>query len=68
MKVPLPKTRADRLKIGDPRPSLEELYGDHNGYVEAVATAGFNLWSQRFMLLEDVLQTIQEADDSDVLR
>jgi len=68
MKVPLPKTLAEGLKTGDPRPSLEELYGDHNGYVEAVATAAFNLWSQRFMLLEDVFQTIHEADDSDVLR
>ena len=66
--VPLPKTRAEALKDGDPRPSLEELYGDHNGYVLKVAQAALNLWSQRLMLLEDVFQTIQEADDSDVLK
>jgi hypothetical protein len=33
-----------------------------------VAEAALNLWSQRLMLLEDVFQTIQEADGRDVLR
>ena len=68
MMIPLPKTREQALKTGDPRPSLEALYGDHTGYVRAVADAALNLWAQRLMLLEDVFQTIREADDSDVLR
>ncbi len=68
MMIPLPKTEADRLNTGDPRPSLESLYGDHNGYVLAVAHAAINLWAERLMLLEDVFQTILEADESDVLK
>lgn len=44
------------------------LYGDHNGYVRKVAQAALNLWGQRLLLLEDVFQTIQEADASEVLR
>lgn len=68
MKIPLFKTKAERLAAGDPRPSLEELYGDHTGYVLRVAEAAWSLWAQRLMLLEDVFQTIQEADDSDVLK
>ena len=68
MMIPLRRTRDERLAAGDPRPALEELYGDHEGYVLKVAEAALNLWSQRLMLLEDVSQTIQEADDSDVLK
>jgi hypothetical protein len=66
--IPLPKTQAERLATGDPRPSLEELYGDHIGYVIKVAQAALNLFAQRLMLLEDVLLTIKEADDSNVLK
>ena len=33
------KTRAERLVTGDPRLSLEERYGDHDGYVRAVTAA-----------------------------
>jgi hypothetical protein len=37
MYLPLPETRAEAGASGDPRPSLEELYGSHGGYVGAVA-------------------------------
>ena len=63
MMICLPRTRVEGLAAGDPRPSLEELYGDHAGYVTAVAWAALNLWAQRLMLLEDVFQTIGEADE-----
>ncbi len=65
MMVCLQRTQADRLAVGDPRPSLEELYGDHASYVSAVAEAALDLWAQRLMLLEDVFQTIREADQTD---
>ncbi len=68
MMIPLRQTRQERLESGDARPSLEELYDDHPGYVLAVARAALNLWAQRLMLLDDVFETIQEADRSDVLR
>jgi hypothetical protein len=68
MWIPLSKTRMDAQRTGDPRPSLEELYGDHTGYVRAVAGSALSLWSQRLFLFDDVLQIIQAAEDSDVLR
>jgi len=68
MAVPLHRTRAERLAAGDPRPSLEELYGDHEGYVEAVAEAAEELAEERLLLLEDVERIIQEAEESNVLR
>ena len=37
--VPFAKTKAARLAAGDPRLSLEERYGTHDGYVAAVRAA-----------------------------
>lgn len=66
--IPLPKTRADAQAAGDPRPSLEELYGNHEGYVQKVAEAARKLQAQRLMLPEDVEMVIREAQAADVLR
>jgi hypothetical protein len=40
--VPFFKTREQRLAAGDPRKSLEERYGTHDGYVAAVKKAADN--------------------------
>jgi hypothetical protein len=37
--IPFAATRAERMANGDPRPSLEERYTDHAGYVAAVRKA-----------------------------
>lgn len=66
--VPLPKTKADARAAGDPRPSLEELYGSHEGYVQKIAEAARKLEAQRLMLPEDVEMLIREAEASNVLR
>jgi len=66
--IPLATTQAERERAGDPRPSLEELYGDHAGYVRAVTRAAIGLWSQRFLLQEDVRRLVTQAQNSDVLR
>ena len=68
MYLPLHKTKADRLAAGDPRPSLQELYGDHAGYVAAVAKAAHELHEDRLMLQEDVDAYIADAEASNVLK
>ena len=68
MRIPLHRTEAERLAAGDPRPSLEELYGTHQGYVDRVAAVAHELQEDRLMLQEDVDEYIQAAQDSDVLR
>lgn len=68
MTVPLRRTADERIAAGDPRPSLQELYGSHQGYVQAVTRAANRLERQGLMLREDVEKTIAEADASDVLR
>ncbi|HEX4986012.1 MAG TPA: alpha/beta hydrolase domain-containing protein [Burkholderiales bacterium] len=66
--IPLPKTKADARAAGDPRPSLEELYATHEGYVEKVTAAAKQLQAERLMLQEDVDLISSEAQASGVLR
>ena len=53
-KIAFAKTKADRLKTGDPRLSLEERYADHATYVSMVTRAAQALEAQRLLLDEDV--------------
>ena len=48
--MPFARTRAEREARHDPRPSLEERYGTHAGYVRAVRTAADAAVAQRFLL------------------
>ena len=62
------KTRDERLASGDSRRSLEERYGDHAGFVQAVKRAAEDSVAQRTLLAEDATVIIKMAEDSDVLR
>jgi Alpha/beta hydrolase domain len=66
--IPFATTEAERLANGDPRPSLEERYGDHAGFVRAVRRAAQQLVNQGFLLHEDAETYIRAAEESDVLR
>jgi hypothetical protein len=52
--VPLPRTEAERAAWGDPRPSLERLYGTRAAYLARVDAAARALVARRFLLDEDV--------------
>ena len=60
-------TRVDRLAAGDSRLSLEERYGDHEGFVDAGRQAVRELTADRFLLTEDAETIIRLAKDSDIL-
>ena len=47
--VPFAKKQSDRLATGDPRLSLEERYGNHDGYVAAVRAAADNASCQGYL-------------------
>jgi hypothetical protein len=66
--VPFAKSKADRVASGDPRPSLEERYGSHQGYVDAVKAAAEKAVAERFLLRGDADRLIAEASASSVLR
>jgi hypothetical protein len=57
--IPFAKTAAERGT--DPRPSLQERYGDHPGYMRRVETAVQKLVNERFMLTEDAARVIEAA-------
>jgi hypothetical protein len=65
--VPFGATKAERMAAGDPRPSLEERYGNHDGYVAAVKRAAERNVRDRFLLPEDAARLVAEAEASAVL-
>jgi hypothetical protein len=65
--IPFAATRAERMANGDPRPSLEERYKTHEGYVEAVKAAAVNAVRDGFLLQADADRLIAQAQASNVL-
>lgn len=63
--IPFPDTEAHRVSTGDPRPSLQERYGNVSGtnanYVAAVTAAANALVTQRFLLPEDIATYVTPA-------
>ena len=66
--IPFAATRAEREAAHDPRPSLEERYGSHDGYVAAVEKAVAEQVSAGFLLPEDAGYAVAQARASGVLR
>jgi hypothetical protein len=59
------RTKAERMARNDSRPSLEELYGDHAGYVRKVEAAAAALVQERLLLQEDAERYIERARRND---
>ncbi|ANI89981.1 hypothetical protein A9P82_12205 [Arachidicoccus ginsenosidimutans] len=66
--IPFAKTKAERLQTHDPRLSLEERYGTHEGYVNAVKKAVSLLETQRLLLKEDGERYVEDAEKSSILK
>lgn len=66
--IPFAETEAERISTGDPRPSLEERYRNHGGYVKTVRAATRALMREGFLLQEDATRFVRDAAQSDVLR
>ena len=61
MFIPFAKTKADRMKTGDPRLSLEERYPTHADYLARLTEAAQKLRADGFLLAEDALQIIERG-------
>ncbi len=59
--IPFARTAADRRATGDPRPSLEERYGDVATYQSRVRSAAEALAAERLMLPADIDRTVANA-------
>ena len=66
--VPFAATRAEREAHNDPRPSLDERYGDHAGYVRRVEAAVKKLVAERLLLAEDGERFIEKAKSEEIAK
>jgi hypothetical protein len=66
--IPFARTAEERKARGDPRPSLQERYGSHDGYVAAVNKAAARAVADGFLLQPDASALINAAQASAVLR
>ena len=66
--IPFARTADERRANNDPRPSLQERYATHDGYVAAVKKAAERSVAEGFLLPEDAAALIAAADKSAVLR
>ena len=59
--IPLPETESIRAATGDPRPSIEQRYGDADAYVAAIVTAAAErLVAEGLMLEEDIVRVAEQ--------
>jgi hypothetical protein len=65
--IPFAKTKAERIANRDPRLSLEERYGTHEGYVAVVRKAAAQAVLDRFLLPDDAARILRDAAASTVL-
>ena len=63
---PFAATRAEREARNDPRPSLEERYGSHAGYVRKVEEAARALVAERLLLQEDADRLVERAKSAEI--
>ena len=66
--IPFARTAEERKSNNDPRPSLQERYGSHDGYVAAVKKAAERGVAEGFLLPEDAAALVSAADKSALLR
>ena len=59
--APLPVTEADAARAGDPRPSVQRLYGSRAAYLRRVEAAVAGLVDEGFLLAEDVPAAVERA-------
>jgi hypothetical protein len=61
--IPFAKTKAERERSGDSRPSLEERYANRAAYLQQVEAAAKTLAAQRYILQEDVSAIVSAAGE-----
>ncbi len=65
--IPFAETKTERMASGDPRPSLEERYSDHTGFVARIRNAVAKQVADGWLFPEDGSRIIADAKASDVL-
>ncbi|OFW06033.1 MAG: hypothetical protein A3I61_14180 [Acidobacteria bacterium RIFCSPLOWO2_02_FULL_68_18] len=61
--IPFARTRAERERTGDPRPSIEERYQSREHYLKLVEEAAAPLVKDGYLLAEDVARVLRRAGE-----
>ena len=59
--IPFARTKAERVKSGDPRLSVEERYAGKQAYLDQVQGAAGDLVRERYLLERDVPPVVARA-------
>ncbi len=59
--IPFARTKADRIKAGDPRLSVEERYGSKQAYLDKVRAAADDLVKSGYLLERDETPVLSRA-------
>jgi len=59
--IPFARTKAERVKAGDPRLSVEERYASKQAYLDKVQAAAGDLVKERYLLERDVPLVVARA-------
>jgi len=59
--VPFPRTRAERERTNDPRPSIEERYQNKDAYLGLITKSANDLAAKGYLIKEDVPRIVQQA-------
>ena len=65
--IPFARTKVERVALHDPRPSLEERYGSHEGFVTRVREAVKRQSQAGWLLPDDAAKILEQAEQSKVL-
>lgn len=66
--IPFARAPQERIASKDPRPSLQERYGSHAGYVAAVNQGAMRTVAEKFLLPVNATELIMAAQACAVLR
>jgi hypothetical protein len=59
--IPFARTRSERERASDPRPSIEERYKDREQYLSMVSKSANDLADKGYVMKEDVPRIVQQA-------
>jgi hypothetical protein len=59
--IPFARTRTDRERANDPRPSIEERYQNKDAYLELITKSANELALKGYMMKEDIPRIVQQA-------
>jgi hypothetical protein len=59
--IPLARSRAERERSHDPRPSIDERYKSKDDYLELITKSATDLATKGYLINDDIPRIVQQA-------